>query len=456
MRGAFGGAATGFSDQLRLGDAGNIVASRRLAFRAEMEELNIPYLYWRGAVLDFFDGNVWGASRIFSGSGLFVPEPNARLVEQEIFLEPGNRGHLIALDRPFYVSETEIIAGGDGTFRYRGRGVGRRLHYRAVSVVSRRMEPLSSQIDRRRYLFLPYNFMPRLAELVADITQGRSDGEKVAEIMKFLSSPEFTYSMYELPYGRGALERFIFEYRRGNCEYFASAMGVMLRMAGIPARLVTGYRGGIYNRAGGYYIVQEHNAHIWVEAWDEAAGAWIRHDPTPTDVAYSGRFVWSMLELYLDFLEFQWSRLIVNYSFETQLGIVQYLREAISNPRASLTPDLDGLRRVGNALSAPAAALVVLMICTALFYTVRSIRNRRPEIVLLNEFLRVMKRNGYRKHASEGLSEFLERVDDASLRVAASPFVREFERVYFKDAPMAAHTRARPKGYVGNIEKKRA
>jgi len=192
-----------------------------------------------------------------------------------------------------------------------------------------------------------------------------------------------------------------------------------------------------------------------VEAWDEAAGAWMRYDPTPTDLEYSGRFMWNMLELYLDFLEFQWSRLIVNYSFETQLGIAQYFREVISNPRASLTPDLDGLRRIGDALSAPAAISAAFMICAALFFTVRSIKNRRPEITLLNNFLRVMKRNGYRKHASEGLSEFLERVDDASLRVAASPFVREFEKIYYKDAAMDAHASKRLKGYINNIVRRR-
>jgi len=314
------------------------------------------------------------------------------------------------------------------------------------------MKPLQ-RINRNRYLWLPVNFMPTLAAVVTDIAQGREDGGKISGILNFLSAPEFTYSLDNLPSGSNAMERFIFEDKKGNCEYFASAMGVMLRMAGIPARLVAGYRGGLYNSAGGYYIVQERNAHIWVEAWDETTGAWVRHDPTPYGVGNSGEIALNTLELYLDLLDYQWSKLVVNYSLETQIDIVQNLREVIRNPRASLTPTRDGFRRIGDALSVPAAILATLGACAALFYAIKSIRNRRLEIVLLKEFLRAMRRNGYSKHESEGLSEFLERVDDVSLLAAATPFVREFEKLYFKDAVIDSAAHKRLKGHIEAIMK---
>jgi len=459
MRGAYGSTVTGFSDQVRLGDAVSIQTNNKLAFRAEMEQLQTPAPYWRGVVLDIFDGSLWissrNSSRNSSGRGPFIPDPNAPRVVQDIFLEPGNRGYLFALDQPISVTGMDVASDGDGSFRYRGPGVGRRLQYHAVSVVSSRMKPLSGRLSRRRYQSLPDNFMPALVALVADITQGRNNGEKVSEVMKFLSSPEFAYSLDELSSGQDALSRFIFETKKGNCEYFASAMGVMLRMAGIPARLVAGYRGGLYNDAGGYYIVQEQNAHIWVEAWDEAEGEWVRHDPTPAGGAGNREAALSTLELYMDFLDYQWSKLVVNYSLEMQLGIVQNLREVIRNPRATLTPTRDGFRRIGNALSVPAAILAALAACAALFYAMRSIRNRRPEMVLLNEFLRAMRRNGYQKHESEGLSEFLGRVDDASLRAAAAPFVRAFEELYFKDAVIDAVSRRRLRGHIDAIARRR-
>jgi hypothetical protein len=297
--------------------------------------------------------------------------------------------------------------------------------------------------------------MPRLAALVSDIAQDRGDGDKISGIMEFLSSPEFTYSLEELPSGRDALERFLFENKKGNCEYYASAMGVMLRMAGVPARLVAGYRGGLYNETGGYYIVQERNAHVWVEVWNEEVGVWVRHDPTPAGGADVGALELSAFELYMDFLDYQWSKLVVNYSMEMQMDMFQNLREIIRNPKASLTPTRDGLSRIGDALSTPAAVLLTLAICFSLFRVMRSIKNRRPEIVLLRAFLCAMKRNGYSKHESEGLSEFLDRVDDARLRAAATPFVRGFEELYFRDASIDAADRKRLKGYIDAVAQKR-
>ena len=85
----------------------------------------------------------------------------------------------------------------------------------------------------------------------------------------------YLWSLENLERGRDVLERFVLDVRRGNCEYFASAAAVMLRMANVPARLVGGYRGGDYNRAGGYYSVRERQAHVWVEAWDRGAGCWV-------------------------------------------------------------------------------------------------------------------------------------------------------------------------------------
>jgi len=461
MQGAYGSTVTGFSDQVRLGDASSIQTSNKLAFRAEMEKLTTPYPYWRGVVLDIFDGSLWISSRISSrnsiGRGPFVPEPNAPRIEQDIYLEPGNRGYLFALDQPISVTGMDyVVSDGDGSFRYRGSGVGRRLQYRAVSVPSARMKPLSPQVNRRRYLSLPDNFIPALSALVADTIRGNDDDEKITAIMAFLSSSEFTYSLDELSPGRNALETFIFDSKKGNCEYFASAMGVMLRMSGIPARLVAGYRGGVYNDTGGYYIVQEQNAHIWVEAWDEASGEWVRHDPTPVGGAGGGEAEYNAFSLYLDYLDYQWSKLVVNYSLETQLDIVQNLREIINNPQAPLITTLDGLRRFGDALSGPALIIVALVVCAALFYAARSIRNHRPEMALLHKFLRAMRRNGYHKHKSEGLTEFLGRVDDAPLRASALPFVRGFEELYFKDAVIDAESCKRLQKHIDAIARKRA
>ncbi|MDR2179135.1 MAG: DUF3488 and transglutaminase-like domain-containing protein [Synergistaceae bacterium] len=437
LRSQYGITSTGFSDQVQLGDTSSIQANHKLAFRAAMQPLSEGRTpYWRGMVLELFDGRAWIASRNSGGRRSFIPEPNAPRIEQEIFLEAGNRGYLFALDHPLMVQGVDVVMDGDGAFRHRSRSIGRRLQYSALSVLSSQIKPLG-EINKKRYLALPDAFIPRLEALVADRTQGMGDQEKIDEILRFLGSPEFSYSLEGLPNSRNALEQFLFVGKKGNCEYFAAAMGVMLRMAGVPARLVAGYRGGVYNTAGGYYIVQEQNAHVWVEAWTEANGTWTRYDPTPVgEGAGSGLSAYDTFAMYLDLLDYQWSKLVVNYNWETQMELVQNMREILRNPRASLTPTRDGFRRLGSALSVPAGVLAALTGCAALFYLLRAVRNRRPEMLLLRDFSRAMGRYGYRRHESEGLSEFLTRVDDAELRILALPFVRSFQEHYYKDLPL--------------------
>jgi transglutaminase-like putative cysteine protease len=470
-RGQYGVFSTGFSDQVRLGEAAAIQTDDRVAFRAAMPPVNPQMLYWRGTVLDFFGGNTWSPSRSVSrrselSPSDFSPEEGDVLVKQEISLEAGNRGYLFALDRPLSITGVNVFSEGDGVFRHRvwnRRESGRSLRYEAVSVLSPRIltkntrkSPPLSGAERRRYLMLPDNFSPRLRTLTEEMTRDLNAGEKIAAMMRFLAS-DFSYSLEGLPQSRNALERFLFVEKKGNCEYFASAMGVMLRMAGIPARLVAGYRGGFYNDVGGYYIVQEQHAHVWVEAWDGEAEAWTRFDPTPVAAEVSAPTRYSAWRLYLDLLDYQWSKLVVNYNWELQAETAQSLWETLRNPRASLSPSWDGFRRFGSALSLPAAFLGALALAAAFFFLflhlARRAGNYRPEMALLKKFLSVLRRRGYRRRESEGLEEFIERVDDPRLRALALPFVRGFEEFYYKDRPMDAAALSRLRAYIDYIQK---
>ncbi|GHS90782.1 membrane protein [Synergistales bacterium] len=431
----------GFSDQVRLGDATTIQGNDRLAFRAVMKPLPNGFLpYWRGLVLDTFDGRVWLADRRRENGGETISDPGAPVIEQEIFLESGNRGVLFTLDQPVSVSGIDAARLGGGVFRSQPRMAGRRMQYGVVSVLSPHTRPPSQSFDKSRNLSLPPLFIPRLAPVVTDMTRGLSDRAKAEAIKAYLSSPRFTYSLEGLPSDpRNALEQFIFTTGRGNCEYFASAMGVMLRLAGVPSRLVNGYLGGAYSDVGGYYIVQEDKAHVWVEAWDEDEGAWARYDPTPVGGGAGTAQEFDALGFYLDMLDYQWSRLIVNYDFEDQADLLQSMRDVMQNPRAAgLTPTMEGLRRFSSALSGASAALAVVALCVVGFYLLRAYR--QPELALLRRFLRVMERHGVKRRESEGLEEFLSHVDEP-LRVLALPFVRRFEDFYYGGVTITASAR---------------
>ena len=412
----------GFSDQVSLGDVSEIQRNNRLAFRAEVEKQpSVPY--WRGVVLDLFDGRMWISSQSPRYSG-YIITTDENIVKQEIFLEPGRRRHLFALDTPVSVSNIQAHVTGDGIIIYRGRNDGRRLQYTAISAVSDVMRMEGANFRRRRYLNLPNNFIPELRNEVERITRGLNQSQKISAILDYLSPPNFEYSLADLPTVPNALEHFIFVSRRGNCEFFASAMGVMLRMGGIPSRLVGGYRGGIYNEAGGHYSVFEESAHVWVELWDEENTSWVRYDPTPHSSLYgaiSGNFgFWAA---YLDLLDSHWTKFVLNYNLEIQGEMISSMMNIISNPEAfDFTGFFERLPLIFGV-----TGLIIIVI-----YFLRKMQNRNEAEVLLRRFILAMKRKGFDKHKSEGLREFSNQLPEHE-KTKAMPFVECFEEHYYKE-----------------------
>ena len=153
------------------------------------------------------------------------------------------------------------------------------IKYKATSMLTEFIPELA--VDRDRYLRLPKNFSARIAGLVTELTAGKSEEDRLKTLLQYIQRGGYKYTLDSLPASETPLEDFLFVNKRGNCEYFASAFAVMLRETGIPARLVGGYRGGYYNAAGGYYMVLQKNAHVWVESYIADRG-WLRLDPTPS------------------------------------------------------------------------------------------------------------------------------------------------------------------------------
>ena len=453
MRGRYSSAATGFADEVQLGAADEIETSRALAFRVEVEELPATP-YWRGKILDVFTGASWLSSNIPADQGGYEPEPKTKRYRQTFYLEPSFSSRaLFALDRPLGLSGIDAEDQGGATYAAAGYSRARRLRYEAVSIVSRKLRPSDAGFDKRRYLRYPKVTMPRLEALTAGLTAGKSSRQKIDAIMNYLAPPRFAYSLSGLSRSANALEDFVFNSRSGSCEYFASAMGTMLRMAGVPARLVGGYRGGVYNEAGGYYSVLDENAHVWVEAWDDGEKAWLRCDPTPAGVDFGLSQSQTIAGMYLDYLDYQWSRLVLGYSWELQASAVGRLKSALSSPASTLPKAENTLSSFVKMMRLPVLSCVFIAVLSWLVGKLLKLRKRRPEEALLAQYDAIMKRSGFRRGSCEGLEEFAARINEIELRELTMSFARIFEEKYFADQPFDRQTQARLKTVIAKIKK---
>jgi len=220
--------------------------------------------------------------------------------------------------------------------------------------------PPSPAERRARYLQVPKGH-EKIAELAQQVTAGtRSDSESAQRLLTYLHSSRFQYSLTQPDVkGKSPLEAFLFDAHRGHCEYFASAMAIMLRTLGIPSRNVTGFVGGRYNPYGGYYALRQGDAHSWVEAYIDGRG-WVTYDPTPSGRAELGprQNLWADLQAFTDALRTRWMTSVVGYDLRAQVSMLRKLANLFSaaEHRSAATDhggshaELDALKRFGKLL----------------------------------------------------------------------------------------------------------
>jgi transglutaminase-like putative cysteine protease len=421
---------SGFSDRVTLGDISDIQEDGNTIFRAEMEQVKENRLYWRGIVMDQFDGKSWKSSSRDRETTAGVPMEGQR-VSQTIYLEPYGNKYLFALDRPESISMVRRRHMSSLTYALKEH-INDRIRYKATSVVTDFQKEES--IDPARYLDIPENFSPPMRELVNNLAENKTEHEKIKSLLRYLGGEEFKYSLKDLPVSQTPLEDFLLRYKHGNCEYFASSLAVMLRMAGIPSRLVGGYRGGYYNKTGGYYLVLQRNAHVWVEVYTRGHGGkegWIRLDATPASAdTPAGRYnesVFLQIKLLLDTFNYYWNKFVINYDFSKQMMILNEIRSSFK--RADMKFDLKAVRFEGYVYFGLGLIFLASMGTAFVLLTKRGESHER----LVSKFLRRMAFRGYEKRKNEGLEEFVARIDREDLRTRAGEFVNEFQRVFYKD-----------------------
>jgi hypothetical protein len=328
-----------------------------------------------------------------------------------------------------------------------------------------RLAPNLPPADMGLYLKLPPIDI-RISKLAEEITTGASSNyDKALATERYLST-HFGYTL-ELPraFPRDPLANFLFERKRGHCEYFASSMAVMLRSLGIPSRIVTGFRGGEFNDLTGQYVIRASDAHSWVEAYFPGSG-WTSFDPTPA-ASLPTRTGWSRIQLYIDAAASFWREWIINYDVSHQQSLG---RDAATSSRHFLEDSrkwagrrnramLRWARRVHQQMTAfpvrwfgggLAAAAILLALFNfrrlAAGLHARALRAhperapRESAALWYDRMVHCMARLGWRKSPSQTPLDFVSAIQQESLQKKVARFTRAYESARFGNSIDAAQS----------------
>jgi transglutaminase-like putative cysteine protease len=234
--------------------------------------------YWRGYTFWNFDGRTWTRAHRIEA---MPPAPVVRAAtrwDYQLELEPTDRRQVVALDLPLSAPEGTAFDGNYGIAADRPLGEPRRWRMQSTPVAA--FDASMPESRRRTALQLPEGFNPRTLAL-AKQWRAEAGDDDAAIVRRALAMfhDSFAYTLAVPLAGRNAVDEFLFDTREGYCQHFSSAFVVLMRAAGIPARVVTGYAGGSYNRIGDYWLVRRSDAHAWAEVWLPGRG-WVREDPT--------------------------------------------------------------------------------------------------------------------------------------------------------------------------------
>jgi transglutaminase-like putative cysteine protease len=339
-------ALSGFSDQVRLGEVAQIKLNPQVVMRVRVRfpgKGPPPHLSWRGVTLDHYDGQTWSQSgrrtlalrktdNVYAIDAAIAPQG---VTEQRFFLEPLTINTVFAAPRTMFVLGLDWLFQGDGDSLWTEPHPTRKLEYKVYSDTQRpTVEQLMADDDRRvslllreRYLQLPETLDPRMADLAEQLVRGaRTKYEMVVRIERHLQS-EYAYSLEMTRVSAGEpVGDFLFQVRRGHCEYFASAMVLLLRSRQIPARLVNGFQMGEYHSSSDFYTVRQSDAHSWVEVYFPHSG-WVAFDPTPpAGLSQYGDGWQASLRRWREAIEMAWLEHVIGFDTVQQLTLAVSIR----------------------------------------------------------------------------------------------------------------------------------
>ncbi len=340
----------GFDDSFGLNTIGRTRLSRGVALRYRYVGEAPPWASHRfkAATYSRFDGRRWRRTAARSDNVTRRTDGFFHLADERPrwwidIWRPGQLGPELVLPvETTYIDAPApfLVIGDDGVVRLPAER-GATTAYRA-GVNTRPVLAPDGARSRRQVELDPGGITPRIAALAEEVMGEGDIRERVKRLESYLRGADFTYTLdVGNLTGEAPIERFLFETRRGYCEYFATSMILMLRSQGIPARLVAGFLGSEKNPIEEYYIVREENAHAWVEA-DLPGSGWVVLDPTPGVLGEAGESagVMSFLSQAYDYLVFRWDRYVLTYGFNDQVGLFVRFRTAWREWWDGLAPEI--------------------------------------------------------------------------------------------------------------------
>jgi transglutaminase-like putative cysteine protease len=415
-------AVTGVSDSMSPGDFSQLTRSRKLAFRVSFDDDIIPtpsQRYWRGLVLTDFDGRRWQREKgpdIYVNKSIdekaYTPIGNQPIFNYEIVLETTNTAWLYGIplasvkDKRFQRSVTNELWLSDP--------VTQRMKYRVASAQGYSITESPQRL--LRYLSLPDGFNPQTISMARKWKgESNSDEDYIENVLNFYRE-SFTYTLSPPKLGRNTADEFLFSTQQGFCEHFSSSFVILMRAAGIPARVVAGYQGGEWNEANNYLIVRQYDAHAWAEVWLSGKG-WVRIDPTAAvapnrieqglldslsdseqdliDDSPLPSFQWiNRLALQWDSINYRWQRWVLSYDEEVQS---KWLEKILGEITAS---------RLAVLLVAPA----MLMLLVFSFLTLRNnLTPQAREVKLYHKLKRKLISKGVILETGDTLAEIFQK-----------------------------------------------
>jgi len=481
----------GFSDNVTLGEIGRLKGTDEIFMHVRVENSNggsLAGLRWRGVALDHFTGRAWKKSPVAerfekkeSDRGFFQMGTTAdvqRLTTQTFFLE--------GVDTPVLFGAPRVVAvqgrlpfvrvDSEGSIQTRSHDQ-ERVVYKVYSDTTEtapaflRTDRMEYYVPSARYLELPGNLDPRIAALAKDVVEqkGARTGYDQARAIESYLRDTYGYTLDLKAGGPDPLSDFLFRVRAGHCEYFATALAVMLRTRGIASRVVNGFLPGEYNEAAEAYTVRQSDAHSWVEVYFPETESWVTFDPTPpagrttqTRTGLAGQ-----LSKYSEALELMWFQYVVGYDKQEQHSLATSLRNRLIDARRS---SAEGWLRVRAALpGAISYGLPAILALGALFAgalltsRVRRLGWRRglkvwtaaeresSRVDFYRRLIAILEKRGIKREAHQTPLEFALQVGSAE----AASITRAYNRVRYGEEKLSASERKQIEALLSQLERSR-